>query len=321
MRVMKSNSWIESLLKRPYFIYSFLTLFIFLGIVGYTKIDRKLFPDSNYPEIAVVIVQPGGSAKSLAANVSVVVEEELYTLDDIRRVYSTTIDEVSVIRAEFEYSKNLDMASSDVTNSLNKIRSTLPSNIKEPQVHKISTATAPILVVAVSAKEGESDFESIRELAQNDIKHRLLKLKGISNVDIFGGYEKEIQIIIDKKRLDELGLDFATTLAQIQKSSTDYTIGFITNTTSRYLLKSSGKKDSVNALKALHISPDIVLSDIANIYFGHYENSSAYYGNAKEAIAISVQRSINADVVKTIELVEEELVDIRGEYANLNFEI
>ena len=70
---MKS-SFIERLLQRPYFIYSFLALFVFLGIVGYQKVARKLFPESNYPEIAVVIIQPGGSAKTLAANVAVPVE-------------------------------------------------------------------------------------------------------------------------------------------------------------------------------------------------------------------------------------------------------
>jgi len=63
-----NKSWIERLLGRPYGIYSFLTLFLFLGIMGYNRIDRKLFPESNYPEIAVVIVQPGGSAKTIAAS-------------------------------------------------------------------------------------------------------------------------------------------------------------------------------------------------------------------------------------------------------------
>ena len=200
-----NNSWIEGLLKRPYFIYSFLTLFLFLGIIGYSKIDRKLFPESNYPEIAVVIVQPGGSAKTIAANISVPVEEELYTLDKIRRVYSTTIDEVSVIHAEFDYSKNLEMAASDVNNAMTKIRSLLPQDILEPQIHKISAATAPVLVVAVSPV-GDQKLEDIRQLAENQLKQRFIKLPGVANVDIFGGYKKELQIIVDKEKLDRYGL-------------------------------------------------------------------------------------------------------------------
>ena len=318
----ENKSWIEALLKRSYFIYSFLTLFIFLGAMGYEKLDRKLFPDSNYPEIAVVIVQPGGSAKTLASNVSVPVEEELYTLEDIRRVYSTTIDEVSVIRAEFEYSKDLDMAASDVTNALNKIRSQLPSNIKEPQVNKISSATAPIIVIGVSSKDkSQEDLQSIRELIQTDIKHKLLKLNGVANVEIFGGFQKEVQIVIDKNKLDQNGLNFANVLAKIQKNSQDYTIGFITNEKSRYLLKVNSQKDTLAGVKAIKITSDISLGDIAKVYFGHYDNTALYYGNSKESIAISVQRARSADVVKTIELVEKELKKIKAQYQNLDFEI
>jgi len=119
----KSNSFIEKFLNRPSLIFSFLTLFIFLGIVGYNKINHKLFPDSNYPQVAVVITQAGASADSMATNIAVITEEELYTLDEVRRVYSTTIDEVSVINAEFEYSKDVNTAANDVSNAIDKIRS------------------------------------------------------------------------------------------------------------------------------------------------------------------------------------------------------
>jgi multidrug efflux pump subunit AcrB len=103
----KNSSFIEKVLARPAFVYSFLTLFIFLGIYGYGQIDRKLFPDSNRPEIAVVMIEPGASAKDLAANVAVPSEKEFYSLDKARRVYSNTIDEVIVVRLEFEYGKDL----------------------------------------------------------------------------------------------------------------------------------------------------------------------------------------------------------------------
>jgi multidrug efflux pump subunit AcrB len=288
--------------------------------VGYYKLDRKLFPDSNYPTVAVVIVNPGASAQTLAANVSVPVEEELYTLDKIRRVYSTTIDEVSVINAEFEYTKGIDAATSDVSNSLDKIKGELPSSILPPKILQITSATAPVITIAVSSKDG-TPLEDIRQLAQNEIKHDLIKLDGIANVDIFGGYEKELQIIVDKEKLDQFGLDISAVMAVLKSNNDDYAIGFINSQRDRYLLKSNGKRDSIAAIKAMHITPDITVNDVAKIYFGHYENSSLYFGNEKEAIAIAVQRGLNADVVKSIEKVEAELVNIKAKYPNLEFEI
>ncbi len=181
----ESSSWVEKILKKPHIVISFLALFMLAGIIGYGKIHRNLFPNSNYPEVALVIVEPGASAKSMASNIAVPIEEELYALDEIRRAYSTTIDEVTVIRAEFEYTKDIDTAVNDVNNALSKIRAKLPKDIKEPQVIKITEATAPILVVAMSPKKGSKlTLEDIRDIASTNIKHKLLKSKGVANVDI-----------------------------------------------------------------------------------------------------------------------------------------
>ena len=317
-----SPTWVEKILKKPHIIISFLALFVMAGIVGYGKIHRNLFPNSNYPEVALVIVQSGASAKSMASNIAVPVEEELYALDEIRRAYSNTIDEVTVIRAEFEYSKNIDTAVNDVTNALSKIRAKLPKDIREPQIIKITEATAPVLVVAMSPKDGTTlSLEDIRDIASGEIKHKLLKTKGVANVDIFGGYKKELQIIIDKNRLDAYHLSLAQIIATIQKNNNEYAVGFIGNESNRYLLKSQGKRDEVDKLKTLSISANVKLSDVAEVYFGHYENSAAYYGNGKASIALSIQRSVTADVIQTIGKVEGMLGEFKAKYPNINFEV
>ena len=318
----ESSSWVERILRKPHIILAFLALFVLTGVTGYDKMQRNLFPNSNYPEVALVIVQPGASAKTMASNIAVPVEEELYALDEIRRAYSNTIDEVTVIRAEFEYSKNIDTAVNDVTNALSKIRAKLPKDIKEPQIIKITEATAPIIVIAMSPKgDTELTLEDIRDLASSDIKHKLLKTQGIANVDIFGGYEKELQIIVDKDKLDSYQLSLGEVIATIQKNDNEYAVGFVSNEEHRYLLKSQGKRDKVATLNNLHLTPDVKLSDVAKIYFGHYENSAAYYGNGKAAIALSIQRSISSDVIQTIEKVEEHIAKFKIKYPNISFEV
>ncbi len=317
----KSTSIIDMLLNRPYFIFSFLTLFLFLGAIGYGKMDRKLFPDSNYPTVAVVIVEPGASAKSIATNVGIVVEEELYTLDNVRRVYSTTIDEVSVINAEFEYVKGIDGATSDVSNALDKIKAELPSSILAPKIIQITATTAPIVTYALSSKDGSMPLEDVRQLAQTELKHELIKLDGIADVNIFGGYKKEIQVIVDKEQLDRYNLDISTIIAKIKANDDDFAIGFITSHKSRYLLKSLGKRETISHLKNIAITSDITLGDVAKVYFGHYENSAEYFGNDKPAIALAVQRSQNADVIKSVDLVQKKIDSFKEKYKNINFEI
>ncbi len=319
--MQKSHSFIEALLNRPSFIFSFLTLFIFLGIMGYNKVNHKLFPDSNYPQIAVVIVQPGASANSMATNIAVNVEEELYTLDKVRRVYSTTIDEVCVINAEFEYTKDIDAASNDISSSLEKIKSTLPSSILAPQIIKITSATAPVLTIAVSPKNDTISLEDVRELSDTTLKHKLLKVDGVSNVDIFGGYKKEVQVIIDKEKLEAFHISLAQLLGILSSNNKDLSAGFINNEKSRYLLKASLKRGTIDALKELYITPSVQLKDVAEVTISHYENSAEYFGNSKQAIALAVQRGESADIIKTIQNVEDEMQKFKATYQNLNFEI
>ncbi len=314
-----NKNWLEGLLRRPYYIISFLGFFVFLGLYGYHSIDRKLFPDSNRPEIAVVIVWPGAGAKDIASNIAVPVERELYTLDKIRRVYSTTIDEVTVIRAEFQYGKNIDSAATDVANAISKIRSTLPPDIKEPQIHKITAATAPVITIGVWSSS--LPLEDVREICENKIKNILLKTKGVANVDIFGGYKKEILVEVDKSLADRYKISLYQILGALSKNDRDYAIGFIDIPRGRFLLKSIGKRDTLSYLKNLPITKDIVLSDVAKVHFGHYENTALYYGNGKPSIALAVQRSIDADVIKTINNVENKLKKIQKLYPKLHFEV
>ncbi len=317
----KRSSIVDMLLHRPYFIFSFLALFLFLGMVGYKKMDRKLFPDSNYPTVAVVMVQPGASAKSIATNVAIPVEEELYTIDKIRRVYSTTIDEVSVINAEFEYSKNIEAATSDVSNALDKIKSSLPASILAPKIIQITSATAPIVTYAISSKDGTVPLEDIRQLAKTKFKHRFVKLEGIADVDIFGDFEKEIEVIVDKDKLDRYKLDISSVIATLQSNDNDFAIGFITSKKSKYLVKTNGKKNTIDTLKRIPLSKDIVLGDVAEVRFGHYDNTAEYFGNGRASIALAIQRSQNADVIKSIDRVQEEIDKLKKIYKNLHFEI
>ncbi|MFT7003948.1 MAG: multidrug efflux pump subunit AcrB [Sulfurimonas sp.] len=311
---------VKAILSRPYFIYSFLALFLFLGVNGYFKLDKKLFPNSNRPEIAIVVVEPSASAKDMASNIAIPLESELYTIDKVRRVYSSTIDEVTVIRAEFEYEKSLIDAASDVRNSIDKIKSSLPSDILEPQIHKISEATAPIITIAVSSKNS-LELEAIRQLLENDISKKFLKLKGIANVDIFGGYKKELQIIVDKDKLDKYGITLASLMEVVKQNNKDYALGLIENKQDRFLVKVKEQKDAVYKIREMQITQDLKLKDIANVYFGHYNNLALYHGNAKKAIALSIQRNINADVISSVESVETQLEKVKLQYPNLSFEV
>jgi len=312
-------SFIAQILKRPYFVYSFLSVFIMIGMVGYFGMDRNLFPNSNRPQIALVVISPNGSAKDIASNIATPLEEELYTIDKVRRVYSSIVDEVAVINVEFEYSKEISDAANDVKNSFDKIKSKLPSNILEPQLHKITQTTAPVITVSLNSKD--LDLFDLRQLAQNELKKEFLSEEGVANVDIFGGFKKELQIVVDKNKLEHYALSFEKIANTIKSANSDYSIGILNQKDGRFLVKSTQKRDILEDIKNISIASGLKLKDIATVSFFYPNNIALYQGNGKDAIALAIQRGGDADVIKTIQKVEEKLQVLKKKYQNINFEI
>ncbi len=99
---------IEWYLKKPYLVISAILFFSVIGIIGFIKIPRKFFPDANRPQVAVITVYPGASAEDVASKITRPIEERLKTIDGVRLVRSISKDEVSVVVAEFKYSKGIE---------------------------------------------------------------------------------------------------------------------------------------------------------------------------------------------------------------------
>ncbi len=312
---------LEFFLKRPHFITSIILFLTLLGVIGLFSIKQKLFPDANRPQIAVVVIQPGASAKDMAENVAIPIERRLYTLDKVRKVSSTSKDEVSVVTVEFEYEKDIGEAATDVQNEISKVKPLLPKNILEPQIYKITDATPPVIVIGVSPKDPSISLADVRQLAENQIKNRLLSIPDVANVDVFGGYEKEVIVDVDKDKLNRYKIPISLVLARIQQENIDAPIGLLVNKEEEFLIKSLNKSRSLEELKNIQITENIKLSDIAQVKYGYFTNHSLYYGNGEKAIALAVQRQPTGDALKAIDAVKKEIQKLKKDYPYLDFQI
>jgi multidrug efflux pump subunit AcrB len=108
---------------RPLLLAMILLIGSLLGVIGYLNMPRNMYPDVERPQVKVITTLPGAAAQSVAHKVSRPIEQELYTLAGIRNVQSINKNEVSIVAAEFEYTKGLDNALLDVNNALSRVRS------------------------------------------------------------------------------------------------------------------------------------------------------------------------------------------------------
>jgi len=316
----------EKYLKRPYLIISLILLAAFVGIIGFEKIPINLFADSDYPQIAVVVPYPGASAKDIEDKVTRLIEKELNTLDGLRKVSSSTKDEITAILAEFEYSKGLEAAATDAANALKKIEGQLPQDIRPPQIFKISKATQPDLILSLTPKENSPyDLAKIRQMAENEIKEDLLRIKEVANVEVFGGYNPELTIVIDPDRLNAHGINISQVITAITSQNLNIPNGLIIRDKDQYILKTQGeltkKEDAGDIIIARIGDGNLYLKDIADIIPGYQERQSLYHGNGKPAIGISILRSHEGKDMDTIHAVEKALPALKAKYSMIDFEI
>ncbi len=324
---MASFDLAGNILKRPHLIISLLLLASVLGLIGFSSMPMNLFPDANYPQIVVLIQEPGASAKDVESKVTRVVEKALYSISLVRKIKSTTQDGMAAVAVEFEYKKGLDAAATDVANQLNRIKPELPSDILPPQIFKVSDATAPVFTFAlIPKKRSLFDLAKVRQLADNEIKEAFLRIPQVGNVEVFGGYKPEIEIDVDRNRLKAFGLDLAQVIAAIRSQNLNIPDGLIIRSKDQFRIKTYGEKADISQLGNILVSTrdgyPVLLKDIANIKTSFKDRQSLFMRNLEEAIGLNVMRpEKDGHVTTTIKAVQKALPKIEKQFPEIEFKI
>jgi len=317
---------VDSYLKKPHLLTSLVLLAAVIGFVGYRRMPVNLFPDSERPQIAVVTVYPGASSTDVEADVSRTIEKELNTIEQVRRVTSVSKDEVSAVMVEFEYSKGLDSAATDVANGLQKIKAQLPQAIRPPMIFKVSSATPAVMTLALRPKEGSPlDLSMVRQIADNQIKERLLQLPEVANVEVFGAHQPVVRVELDRDKLERFNLTTVAVRERLMAFNANQPVGLLITSDAQFLLKRMGEFADLADVGAITVAHrpdgDVHLADVARIHRGVLEPQSAYHGDGKSAIAVNVQRSTTGNALRTIADMSAVLPELEASYPGLEISI
>ena len=306
--------------RRSYLLYSLIAGFFVLGVYGLIVMPKNLFPDSDRPTIIIMSQVPGGTPNVVAATVSKPIEEEVSTLSLIRQVSSVNIAGMSIVTAEFEYSKGLEPAAVDVNNAVNKLKGKLPQDVN-PSIYTAGSHVLPVDVFALSPTGGGLSLDDVRKIAESDIKPALLRNPQVGNVEIFGGYQSAININVNPFKAQAYGLSPDKISATIRALDRDLPIGFSKDTDSFYTITSYGEKVRIEDLSLLPVAPNVRLGDIAEIKWGHQKRLSGYLGNGENAIALAIQRAPGQSVLATSKAGRAVIETLKPRYPNISFQL
>lgn len=316
---------VETSIKKPLIIAVIFTLLTLGGLLSFNMLNLNLLPKFELPVLTVQTIYPGAGASEVETSVTKKIEDALSTVENLKKISSTSMEGVSVIVIELNEGTDANLAVQEAQRKISAIKANLPTDVKEPSITKLALDERPILNVAASSSLPSTQFY---KLVEDRIQSRLAKLPGVGAIKMSGGKERQIKVNIDAEKLKAYKLSVLQVLSVIQSANMEMPAGNVENTQSVYSVRLAAKYASLDELRNTVIATTatggkVKVMDVAEVEDGLAEQKLINRIDGRDAIGLSIQKQSDANAVKVSDLAKEELKAIEKEYAsnNVKFEI
>jgi hydrophobic/amphiphilic exporter-1 (mainly G- bacteria), HAE1 family len=242
-------------IEHPYVVIAFYVAILAMAFMVITRsMPRRFAPYIRSPMIGVVTMMPGLSAQEMELYVSKPIEEQLVNVQGLRYVRSTSQDGFSIVTLEFPYGSDMDKAITNVQSLLNVIQANLPAtgaNLKPSFVVPIDPLNIPILTLSLRGDPKAGwDMVRVREFADNTLVNRLKAVPGVYSVVPFGGYRRQMQVMVDRTKLAAYGLSILDVRNAIDRFNVSRPAGLLTQ----------GAQEGIVRVDTLAASADNILN-------------------------------------------------------------
>ena len=181
-----------------------ITMMVFLaGIVSYMNLDMNLMPEMDIPIVVVSTTYVGAGPEEIENLVTKPLEESLSTVSNVENITSVSSANMSMVMVQFVDGTDIDIASMDLRDIIDRTKSTLPDDANEPNIIKMDMNAVPIYMGATAEN---MDLTALNEMLEDNVVNRLERIEGVASVDLTGGVEREVRITVDPDKLAGYGL-------------------------------------------------------------------------------------------------------------------
>ena len=235
-----------------------------LGVASYIQLPVDQYPKMDPPYLTVMATYPGANASDIEENVTKILEDQLNSVDNLKEMTSTSYDNLGVISLEFEWEANLDEASNDVRDAVDKAMQNLPDDIDRPTIMRFNTSMMPILIYAVTA---DQSYPGIDKILDDKLITRLNRVDGVASVIVAGAPERVVYVDLDPNKLDAYNLTLEQIGNKILAENKDVSSGNVKMGQMDYALRVEGEFEESDQIKNIVLGTQnnktIYLHDVA----------------------------------------------------------
>ena len=295
--------------------------FLIFGGVGAYKLNSSYFPLVDSKNISINVTYPGASPQEVEEGIILKIEDNLKGLNGVDRVTSTSRENSGNINVEIEKGKNIDFMLLEVKNAVDRVP-TFPVGMEPLIVSKLE-ALRPTITFSISGENIPlATLKQIGRQVENDLRG----INGISQIQISGYPEEEIEIAINETTLLAYNLSFAEVSQAVNESSLITTGGTIKTSTEEYLIRANSRSYYADELSNLIVKSDpsgriIRLKDIAKVQDKFSETPNANYFNGNLSINVTITSTNTEDLISSADKAKEYINDFNQKYDNVEINI
>jgi hydrophobic/amphiphilic exporter-1 (mainly G- bacteria), HAE1 family len=296
----------KTAITRPVFIFMLMVAAVMMGLIAYNSMRVELNPDVNFGVVTITTTYPGAGPDEMNSLISKKIEDAVTGIANVREVTSSSQEGVSIVVVNFEIGSNMDVGLNDVRSKVDAVVGDLPRDSIRPIVDKQDTGSAPVITLALKS-QGLSNRQ-LRDLADNVLKDRLARTKGVAAVSVVGGEEREIQVQLKRDALLRYGIGVADVQRAVIAGALNVPAGRLLSGDEEFTVRVLGEFDSVEALSDLYLtitdsqpnspSKQIRLGDIASVIDANKERRQTSRVDGSDSVVMIIQKSQQGNSVE-----------------------
>ena len=308
----------EISIKRPSLIIVLFSILTLLGFIGYKNLSYELMPDFNQPVVVIKTVYPGAEPNEVETSVSRKIEDALSNLEGVDYLVTKSLPNASIIIANLKYGTDLDKTMQDAQRYIDNIRKDLPQDILSPLMSKVSPNDLPIMSISATSNLSSTEFY---QKMKDDYLPQIQQIKGVAEITVLGGEEREIQVKINQDKLKLYKISMIQVVEAINKSGLDLPAGKVETDKESNSVRLTGKFTSLEDIKNVQVAMPVLgspvyVKDVAVVMDGIKETTSISRYNGKNGIGLMLKKQGDANAVDVSTLVREKFKSIEEQNAS-----
>jgi len=301
-------------IRRPVLATVMSLAILLFGIIAFSRLPVREYPDIDPPIISVVSLYRGANPNVVETEITNILEEQFATLEGVKTMTSSSREQGSVITIEFELSRDVDEAANEVRDRVARIRGRLPREVDDPIVSKVDANAQPIVWLALFSSE-HSGLE-LTDVADRVLKERIQRLAGVGSVIIGGERRYAMRVWLDPMRMASHGLTAQDVELAIRSENAEIPAGRVEGSEREFAVRTRGDlttPEEFGNIVVLQKGNGLVrLKDVAQVTVGAEDERTVARYNGLPAVGLGIVKQSKASTVDVADEVSSALTDLEG---------